>query len=59
MTEKLVKTEGCTAWGFDYNINDIDPSKLRRRHYKHTQRWEIANTLTSLYGYDKALELMW
>lgn len=40
------------------NINYRDPSKLRRRHYKHTQRWQLANTLTSLYGYDKALELM-
>lgn len=40
------------------NINDRDSSKSRRRHYKHTQRWQLANTLTSLYGYDKALELM-
>ena len=40
------------------NINDRDPSKSRRRHYKHTQRWQLANTLTSLYGYDKALEIM-
>ena len=40
------------------NINDRDASKSRRRHYKHTQRWQLANTLTSLYGYDKALTLM-
>ena len=41
------------------NITDRDPSKSKRRHYKHTQRWQLANTLTSLYGYDKALALMY
>ena len=40
-------------------LYDRDQSKSRRRHYKHTQRWQLANTLTSLYGYDKALELMY
>lgn len=40
------------------DINDVDPSKCIRRHYKHTQRWQLANTLTSLYGYDKALQYM-
>ena len=40
------------------NIAERDPLKSQRRHYKHTQRWQLANTLTSLYGYDKALSLM-
>lgn len=40
------------------NINYRDESKSKRKHYKHAQRWQIANTLTSLYGYDKALSLI-
>ena len=40
------------------DINDVDPNKCIRRHYKHAQRWQLANTLTSLYGYDKALQYM-
>lgn len=40
------------------DINNVDPSKCIRRHYKHAQRWQLANTLTSLYGYDKALQYM-
>ena len=41
------------------NINERDITKsLGRRHYKHAQRWQLANTLCSLYGYDKALNLM-
>lgn len=40
------------------DINNVDPSKSIRRHYKHTQRWQLANTLTSIYGYDKALQYM-
>lgn len=41
------------------NINDRDLNKRTgKRHYKHNQRWQLANTLTSLYGSDKALEIM-
>lgn len=40
------------------NTDSRDASKSVRRHYKHAQRWQLANTLTSLYGYDKALQLM-
>ena len=40
------------------NINDVDPTKCIQRHYKHAQRWQLANTLTSIYGYDKALQYM-
>ena len=40
------------------NINEVDPSKCIQRHYKHAQRWQLANTLTSIYGYDKALQYM-
>lgn len=40
-------------------INDRDVSKsLGRQHYKHNQRWQLANTLTSIYGEQKALEIM-
>ena len=40
-------------------IDDRDPKKsLGKRHYKHAQRWQLANTLTSIYGYDAALQLM-
>ena len=40
-------------------INDRDISKsLGRQHYKHNQRWQLANTLTSIYGEEKALQIM-
>lgn len=40
-------------------INDRDLSASRgKKHYKHSQRWQIANTLTSIYGEDKALQIM-
>ncbi|MCH5167456.1 MAG: DEAD/DEAH box helicase family protein [Erysipelotrichales bacterium] len=40
------------------NINDRDISKSVRKHYKHAQRWQLANTLAAIYGYDKALQIM-
>lgn len=40
------------------NIDERDPTKSKRKHYKHSQRWQLANTLTSLYGADKALSIM-
>lgn len=40
------------------NINERDSSKSIKKHYKHAQRWQLANTLCSLYGFDKALALM-
>ena len=40
-------------------INDRDVKNSKGKlHYKHAQRWQLANTLTSIYGYDKALSLM-
>ena len=40
-------------------INDRDAKNSKGKlHYKHAQRWQLANTLTSIYGYDKALSLM-
>ena len=39
------------------NYRDITKS-LGRKHYKHNQRWQIANTLTALFGADKAYELI-
>ena len=32
--------------------------KFKPKHYFHNQRWQLANTLTSLFGADKALEIM-
>ena len=40
------------------NISDRDKSKNIKKHYKHAQRWQLANTLTNIYGYDKALQYM-
>lgn len=40
------------------NIEDRDSSKNIRKHYKHAQRWQLANTLTNLYGAEKALTIM-
>ena len=44
------------------NIKNIDDRDLKKskgpRHYKHNQRWQLANTLTSLYGKDKALDIL-
>lgn len=40
-------------------INDRDAKNSKGKlHYKHAQRWQLANTLTSIYGYEKALSLM-
>lgn len=40
-------------------VNDRDISKsLGKKHYKHNQRWQLANTLTAIYGEDKALDIM-
>lgn len=41
------------------NIDERDKTKsLGRKHYKHMQRWQLANTLTSIYGCEKALTIM-
>ena len=44
------------------DISDIDKrdisKSLGKRHYKHNQRWQLANTLTALYGEDEALKIM-
>lgn len=42
------------------NIDNINEKKLNgtRKHYKHAHRWQLANTLTSLYGEDKALQYL-
>lgn len=43
----------------DLKIEDRDVKKsLGKRHYKHTQRWQLANTLVALYGEDKALNII-
>ena len=40
------------------DIQDRDISKNKKIHYKHAQRWQLANTLTALYGEEKALQIM-
>ena len=41
------------------NINDRDVSKsLGPKHYKHNQRWQLANTLTYIFGEEKALNIL-
>lgn len=40
------------------NLTEWNQDKVSPKHYKHAQRWQLANTLTSLYGYDKALQVM-
>lgn len=47
------------------DLKDIDTSigrnrqrSLGRKHYKHAQRWQIANTLVALYGEERAMELI-
>lgn len=41
------------------NVNDYDISKSKgRKHYKHAQRWQLANTLTSIFGEQKAFNIL-
>lgn len=41
------------------NINDRDEKKAKGpKHYKHNQRWQLANTLTNIYGEDDAFRIM-
>ena len=40
------------------NIEERDKKKSKgRKHYKHAQRWQLANTLVSLYGEKKAMAI--
>jgi len=41
------------------NVNEYDLSKSKgKKHYKHAQRWQLANTLTSIFGEQKAFNLL-
>ena len=41
------------------NVNDYDISKSKgKKHYKHAQRWQLANTLTSIFGEQKAFNIL-
>lgn len=41
------------------NVNEYDISKSKgKRHYKHAQRWQLANTLTSIFGEQKAFNIL-
>lgn len=43
-------------------IDNIDERNINketgRKHYKHAQRWQLANTLNALYGEEKAYNIM-
>lgn len=40
-------------------FQSYDLSKTKgSKHYKHAQRWQLANTLTNLYGEDEAFKIM-
>ena len=69
LKEVFSKLEWFTNENFDKN-KDIEIQNLDKllerdksksygsKHYKHAQRWQLANTLTNIYGPDKALEIM-
>lgn len=41
------------------SVGNRDLTKsLGAKHYKHNQRWQLANTLTSVFGESKALDIM-
>lgn len=40
------------------NIEFRDDTKSVKKHYKHAQRWQLANTLTAIYGADKAIQIL-
>ena len=41
------------------NINERNIEKSKGpRHYKHNQRWQLANTLTNIYGETQAFSVM-
>ena len=51
--DKNIKVESIT------NINERNKEKsIGAKHYKHNARWQLANTLTNLYGAEKALEIL-
>lgn len=39
-------------------IGDRDITKNKKIHYKHNQRWQLANTLNALFGESNALKIM-
>lgn len=44
------------------NVENVDERDMKRErgpiHYKHNQRWQLANTLVAIYGEEKALTIM-
>ena len=69
LKEVFSKLEWFTNENFDKD-KDVEVANLEhllerdtsrsngKRHYKHAQRWQLANTLTNIYGPDKALEIL-
>lgn len=41
------------------NINEYDVKKSKgKKHYKHAQRWQLANTLCNIFGETKAFSIL-
>lgn len=41
------------------NLQERNPKRMKgAKHYKHAQRWQLANTLTNLFGVDNAFKIM-
>ena len=41
------------------NVNEYDIKKSKgKKHYKHAQRWQLANTLTNIFGEQKAFNIL-
>mgnify|MGYP002519686397 CR=1 FL=1 len=55
--DKFDKQQNIEVENVD-NINERHKPLGTSKHYKHAQRWQLANTLTSIYGEQKALEIM-
>lgn len=55
--DKFDKQQNIEVENVD-NIDERNKPLGTSKHYKHAQRWQLANTLTNIYGPDKALEIM-
>lgn len=51
-TKNPIEVENVDVLSKDHN------GKFNPKHYKHAQRWQLANTLTNIFGADKALDIM-
>lgn len=56
--ENFNKETDVEKENIEYDFEDVDYKTSGPKHYKHAQRWQLANTLTNMYGEQKALEIM-